>query len=349
MQNGCKTSVKPTDREYMKRCLDLAKLGQQSVGSNPMVGAVIVKNGEILGEGFHWTPGEAHAEVQAWVQAGKPETLKGCTVYVSLEPCAHQGRTPSCALLLAQLNPDRVVVAQTDPDRRVSGKGIAILQSAGIQVEHGLCQENAQNLNRHFLVQRTSGRPFITLKWAQSLDRFLGFKEKSRGSMAISGPEAKQWVHRLRAQHANIAIGGGTALQDAPALSVRLFAGNSPNPIIFWNKTAPTKASFPFQKHPKVQFITPWDFHEMKAIKLKERLQSLDGNSLLVEGGARLHSQCIQTGLWDEIYVLQSLVVKGGNVKAPALPEDAVLVHEQMLGRTDLLLHYTKKDPAWFI
>ncbi len=349
MNTGSELAPLESEMQYMERCLALARLGSRSVGTNPMVGAVIVKNGTILGEGFHWTPGEAHAEVQAWVQAGKPESLKGCTVYVSLEPCAHQGRTPSCALLLAQLKPDRVVVAQTDPDRRVSGKGIAILQSAGIQVEHGLCKENAQYLNRHFIVQRTFGRPFITLKWAQSLDRFLGFKEKSRGPMAISGPEAKQWVHRLRAQHANIAIGGGTALQDAPALSVRLFAGNSPKPIVFWDKTAPAKTSFPFQKHPEAQFITDWDFHKIEAIKLNERLQSLDGNSLLVEGGARLHSQFIQSGLWDEIYVLQSLVVKGGNVKAPALPEDAVLVNEQMLGRTDLLLHYTKKDPAWFI
>lgn len=349
MNTGSKLAQGESDVQYMERCLALAKLGKLSVGTNPMVGAVIVKNGTILGEGFHWTPGEAHAEVQAWIQAGKPESLKGCTVYVSLEPCAHQGRTPSCAVLLSRLKPERVVVSVSDPDSRVSGKGIALLENSGIRVELGLCKNDSMTLNRHFMVQRKFGRPFITLKWAQSLDGFLGFKEKSKGSMAISGPEAKQWVHRLRAQHNNIAIGARTALQDAPALSVRLGAGNSPNPIVFWNQVAPAMATFPFQKHPKTQSMEHWNFDEVSAPKLLKQLHLLDGNSLLVEGGARLHKQFIQSGLWDEMYVLQSLVVKGGDVKAPELPQDAVLVTKKMLGSTDLRLHYRKKDPAWFI
>lgn len=206
------------DERYMRLALSLAELGRSQTSPNPMVGAVLVKNGEVVGQGAHLKPGEPHAEVHALRMAG--EKAKGATAYVTLEPCSHYGRTPPCADALVQAGVKRVVVAIEDPDPRVQGHGLAKLRAAGIEVKTGVLADQAAELNEAYLTFKQTGRPFVIWKCAATLDGYIA--THSGHSAFVTGPESRRTVHELRRKIPAIAVGIQTVLSDNPRLTVRL-------------------------------------------------------------------------------------------------------------------------------
>lgn len=215
------------DQYYMKFAIDLAKRATGQTSPNPVVGCVIVKEGEIVGFGAHLRAGEAHAEVNAIQMAGR-DKVSGSTVYVTLEPCSHFGKTPPCSDLLIQSQVSKVVIASTDPNPLVAGKGIEKLREAGIEVELGVCEEDALALNQVFFHYIKTGKPFVTLKTAASLDGKTA--THTNESKWITGPDARMDVHQYRHQHDGILVGVGTVLSDDPSLDTRLPNGGK-NPI----------------------------------------------------------------------------------------------------------------------
>lgn len=311
------------DLLYMRRALQLAANGRGYVSPNPMVGAVIVApDGRIIGEGWHRHYGGPHAEVNAVnsVVESDRDILGESTIYVTLEPCSHYGKTPPCAKLLTDIGIGRVVVGAGDPNPRVSGRGVAMLRAAGIIVDEGLLADECRALNKTFMTAHTLHRPFVTLKWAQSADGFMDHKRREGESAAkFSTPLTSLIVHDRRATHDAIAVGACTALVDHPRLDTRLVAGQSPKRIVF-------------DRH-GIAFGDGY-MHMTEDKPLAEVLEDLfiDHNitSLLVEGGASLLNSFMNPGtdcedsFWDEAYVEVSPVCLGeeGSVKAPVLPSN---------------------------
>lgn len=217
-----------SDESYMKRALRLAKKGVRWTSPNPMVGAVIVKNDTIIGEGYHRKFGGSHGEINAIESASEP--VEGATLYVTLEPCSHHGKTPPCVDRIIDVKPGRVVVAVTDPNPVVSGRGIAKLRDSGIDVTVGVLEEECRSLNEKFFTFMETGAPFITLKYAQTLDGRIA--TKTGHSKWISSEQSRRFVHGLRATHDGILVGIGTVLSDDPELTVRMVRGRNPVRII---------------------------------------------------------------------------------------------------------------------
>ena len=284
---------------YMRRCLQLAAGGFINARPNPMVGAVIVCGDRIIGEGYHVRCGEGHAEVNAFASVNTADEvlLPRSTVYVSLEPCAHYGKTPPCADLIVRKGVRRVVVGCTDPFAKVSGRGIQRIREAGIEVTVGVLERECLDLNRRFITFHSKGRPYILLKWAQTAD---GFIDDHGHALAISTPFTKMLVHRLRAENDAILVGRVTDEREHPQLNVRLWHGRSPRRIVLGNGT---------------------DLHRLLATLHDDNIQSL-----MVEGGAVTLRSFISSGLWDEIRVETSGMTVGGGTAAPQLPENAVAV-----------------------
>lgn len=284
---------------YMRRCLQLAAGGFINARPNPMVGAVIVCGDRIIGEGYHVRCGEGHAEVNAFASVSTADEvlLPRSTVYVSLEPCAHYGKTPPCADLIVRKGVRRVVVGCTDPFAKVSGRGIQRIREAGIEVTVGVLERECLDLNRRFITFHSKGRPYILLKWAQTAD---GFIDDHGHALAISTPFTKMLVHRLRAENDAILVGRVTDEREHPQLNVRLWHGRSPRRIVLGNGT---------------------DLHRLLATLHDDNIQSL-----MVEGGAVTLRSFISSGLWDEIRVETSGMTVGGGTAAPQLPENAVAV-----------------------
>ena len=282
---------------YMRRALQLARCGELSASPNPMVGAVIVApDGRIIGEGYHRRCGEAHAEVNAVnsVSAADRPLLTSSTMYVTLEPCSHFGKTPPCADLIVRTGIPHVVVATVDPFSKVAGRGIEKLRQAGIKVEVGVLQEEAQLLNRHFFTAHTLHRPFVTLKWAQSADGFIDGRCGSDGPQCqISSPVTQTTVHKLRATHDAILVGSGTWLADSPSLSVRHFAGKSPR-------------RFVYDRRARISDL-PADVVRLTDPDLRDALSRLYSEfgitSLLVEGGSLLLKSFLEANLYDDIII----------------------------------------------
>ncbi len=302
-----------TDIAFMRRALQLAANGRGFVSPNPMVGAVIVgPDGTIIGEGWHRAYGGPHAEVQAVasVPDHRRHLLPDSTIYVTLEPCSHYGKTPPCAKLLVECAFRRVVVGAGDPNPRVSGRGIAMLRDAGIEVTEGVLADECRRINRRFMTAHTLHRPFITLKWAQSADGYLDGQ--------FSTPASATEVHALRAVHDAIAVGARTVLTDNPRLDTRLVAGHSPRPVVFDRHRI--AASAPLLSAPRGTIYIDTD------APLADTLHNLYSDhgitSLLVEGGASLLATFIEAGLWDEarIEVALSNLAPHASVKAPSLP-----------------------------
>ena len=284
---------------YMRRCLQLAAGGFINARPNPMVGAVIVCGDRIIGEGYHVRCGEGHAEVNAFASVSTADEvlLPHSTVYVSLEPCAHYGKTPPCADLIVRKGVRRVVVGCTDPFAKVSGRGIQRIREAGIEVTVGVLERECLDLNRRFITFHSKGRPYIMLKWAQTAD---GFIDDHGHALAISSPFTKMLVHRLRAENDAILVGRVTDEREHPQLNVRLWHGRSPRRIVLGNGT---------------------DLHRLLATLHDDNIQSL-----MVEGGAVTLRSFISSGLWDEIRVETSGMTVGGGTAAPQLPENVVAV-----------------------
>ena len=252
------------DERYMARCLQLARHGELTTAPNPMVGAVIVHDGRILGEGWHRRYGEAHAEVNA-VRSVCPKDealLCEATIYVSLEPCSHWGKTPPCAELLVEKGFRRVVVGTLDPNAKVAGRGIKRLREAGAEVVVGVLEEECRWLNRKFFMQHEHHRPWITLKWAESTDGFIDrhreSREKDGEAVKFSTPWTQMLVHRLRATHEAILVGRRTWELDAPSLTTRFWPGKSPKRLILSGKTAPDSPPEPVHpEHPILASLHP--------------------------------------------------------------------------------------------
>lgn len=292
----------------MRRALQLALNGEGRVSPNPMVGAVIVHGDRIIGEGFHAFYGGPHAEVNAInsVKECDRNLLKDSRMYVTLEPCAHYGKTPPCAELLVKTGIPEVVVATTDPNPKVAGKGIKILEDAGIKVETGMLEEESRELNRRFMRAHSSSLPWIILKWAESADGFMAAldeNEKPHG-VKLSSSLSSIWMHRERGNVDAILVGKNTEKIDSPKLTTRLWGGNSPKKYVANEKIDPKEFS--------------------------ENLRKEGVTSLMVEGGPKLLESFIKSGTYDEIRIEKSPVLIGKGLKAPQLPKDVKSVYTEM-------------------
>jgi len=332
------------EEKYMRRCIELAKNGLCNVAPNPMVGAVIVCDGCIIGEGYHVRCGEAHAEVNAIRSVKDESLLKRSTIYVSLEPCSHYGKTPPCADLIIEKQIPRIVIGCRDPFSKVAGRGIQKLQNAGREVIVGVLEEECLHLIRRFITFNTLRRPFITLKWAESADRFIDIERIDGNPVLLSSPLTSMLVHKKRAENTAIMVGRRTALLDNPSLTVRNWYGRNPirivldrnlslpNDLQIFNGEVPTLV-FTEKEHPEeksVSYITI-DFNPLKLIM--EELYQRNIQSLLVEGGSQLLQSFIDNELWDEAYIEKCPKRLYSGVKAPEISNNFSYSTKEHFGR----------------
>ena len=315
---------------YMQRALQLASLGKGKVAPNPMVGSVIVYEDNIIGEGWHREYGKAHAEVNAIASVSNSDLLEKSTLYVNLEPCSHFGKTPPCADLLINKKIAKVVIACTDSNPLVAGKGIKKLQEAGIQVEVGILEQEARQLNKRFFTSVEKKRPFILLKWAQTQDGFIA--RSNYDSKWISNIHSRTLVHQWRSQEQAIMVATNTALYDNPQLNVREWTGKNPIRIVI-----DKKLQIPTHYHlfDRSQATLCYNLHKNEIsenlifVQLDEDnfleclLQDLHERkiqSVLVEGGGKLLQSFIEKNLWDEACVFVGNNSFGEGITAPKLP-----------------------------
>lgn len=339
---------------FMQRCLELAALGAGHVAPNPMVGAVLVHQGRIIGEGFHQQYGQPHAEVNC-INSVKEEDrtlISQSVMYVSLEPCAHFGKTPPCADLLIKHKVPRVVVGCRDPFPEVDGKGIEKMRASGIDVIVGVCEADARALNKRFFTYHTAFRPYVTLKWAQTADGFIAGIPGER--LLISSALTNRFVHRWRSEEAGILVGTNTALQDNPQLNVRLWTGPDPvrlvidldlrlpdtlqlfkggaNTIVFNASKNAEELGIRYVQVNRKQDLVP---------QILQSLYQLRINSVLVEGGAVLLQSFIDAGYWDEARIITNTTLTAGTgLPAPRLLMADEVVTEQI--QTDLIQVFSR-------
>ncbi|MDO5037621.1 MAG: bifunctional diaminohydroxyphosphoribosylaminopyrimidine deaminase/5-amino-6-(5-phosphoribosylamino)uracil reductase RibD [Tissierellia bacterium] len=326
------------ERKYMKRALDLALKGQGSTKKNPLVGAVLVKEGQIIGEGYHKKYGGPHAEREAL--ASVKEDPRGSTLYVSLEPCCHYGKTPPCTQAIIEAGISRVVVALLDPNERVGGQGIKELRQAGIQVDLGLLEEEARKINHPFFRRLRTKRPYVISKIAMSLD----------GKTATSGGQS-QWItsqasredgHSYRALADAILVGRGTILADDPSLTNRSGWGEDPIRVILDSQLATPLDARILHLDSKAKTLIFTQVQDPKRLEpyrdlgaqvqtvartkggldLREVLRVLDQEevgTLLVEGGSTVHGSFLEEDLIDEIVIYQAPILIGGQKARPAI------------------------------
>lgn len=313
-----------TDEKYMRRALELARGGEWDASPNPMVGAVVVADGRIIGEGYHRRCGEGHAEVNAIASVKERELLKRSTIYVTLEPCSHYGKTPPCARLIIESGIPRVVVGAGDPFPQVAGRGIRMLREAGVEVSEGVLEKECMALNSKFMTAHTQGRPYITLKWAESADGYIGaFDEEGNARpVPLSNELTRVLAHRERAEHDAILTGSGTVLSDNPRLDTRFWDGHNPVPVVL-DRRGRVPADCAVMQNPDTLVYGA-------GMAIEEVLRDLYVNhkvtSLLVEGGAEVLHSFIDRGLWDIIRRETSPRVTGGGVSAPVVPEHLLTV-----------------------
>lgn len=299
----------------MRRCLDLASRAWPACRPNPMVGAVLVHEGKVVSEGWTSAYGEAHAEVNA-IKEVSDDVLKSATLYVSLEPCAHYGKTPPCADLIVQKEIPHVVIACRDPFLAVAGKGIDRLQEAGVKVELGVMENEAQALNKRFFTSHIKERPFVVLKWAESQDGFIDSDRESGPPARISGPEASQLVHSWRAEEEAILVGGNTARRDDPSLTTRLVDGPDPKRLV-WSRN-PLDPSLKLSES---------GYTRLGSVNVKGLMNEVHGlgiQSVLVEGGRSVLQQFIDEGVYDEIRRIFGSGNLGAGIPAPELSLDPI-------------------------
>ncbi len=320
------------EEKYMQRCIELARNGLCNVSPNPMVGAVIVCDGRIIGEGYHIKHGEAHAEVNAIRSVKDESLLKRSTIYVSLEPCSHYGKTPPCADLIIEKGIPRIVVGCLDPFPEVAGRGIRKLREAGREVIVGMLEQECKELIRRFITFNILHRPYITLKWAESADGFLDVDRQNGTPTILSSPLSSMLVHKKRAELDAIMVGRRTAKLDDPSLTVRNWYGQNPVRIVtdrelslpdslhLFDGQVPTLV-FTAQQHAglgAVEYIT-LDYSKDFLPQIMEELYKRKIQSLLVEGGNQLLQTFIDEDLWDEIYIEKCEPMLFSGVKAPEI------------------------------
>lgn len=335
----------------MQRCIDLAALGMGAVSPNPMVGAVIVHNDVIIGEGYHQQYGGPHAEVNAVNQVlanhvNAEELLKQATIYVSLEPCAHYGKTPPCADLIIKHHIPKVVVGCRDPFPQVDGKGIEKLQEAGIEVIVGVLEEECRFLNRRFFTRVQKQRPYIILKWAQTAD---GFFAPADGTQHwITGPESRKLVHQWRAEEDAILVGKHTVAIDNPQLNVRLVEGKSPKRVVIDRRLELDSQSNVFDQSVetivfnevktdidgKNKYIALEDFDRFVPQYILFQLYLQDVQSVIIEGGAHTLNSFIEAGLWDEARIFTGPESLASGIVSPKI--NGIIAEECTTGADQL-------------
>ena len=317
---------------YMSRCLQLAQQAEGHTAPNPMVGAVIMCDGVIIGEGYHHRCGEPHAEVNAIRSVNDQNLLMKSTLYVNLEPCSHYGKTPPCAQLIIDKKIPRVVVGMGDPNPKVNGRGIQMLREAGVEVVENVLNQQCHILNKRFVTMYTKKRPFVILKWAQTQDGFIdAWRTTSEiPPLRISNEVTKTLNHQIRSIESAILVGTNTALLDNPHLTARKL--NTRNPVrmvvdkslrvpsdyriydqttptvIFTDKMVENKTNITFVK---------LDFSKAIVPQIVDYLYQVNLSSLIVEGGTQLLQAFIDANLWDEVYIETSPEIIGAGVKAP--------------------------------
>ncbi|MEO6638944.1 MAG: bifunctional diaminohydroxyphosphoribosylaminopyrimidine deaminase/5-amino-6-(5-phosphoribosylamino)uracil reductase RibD [Ginsengibacter sp.] len=342
------------DEQYMNRCIQLARLAEGNVAPNPMVGAVLVYENKIIGEGFHKKYGEAHAEVNCIdnVAHGDKNLIEKSTLYVSLEPCSHFGKTPPCTDLIIQNNIPRVIIACTDIFKEVAGKGIKKLNDAGIETIVGVLEKECLELNKRFFTFHQKQKPYIILKWAQSANGKIGKKGQR---VLISNNYTNRLVHKWRSQEAAILIGTNTAQEDNPSLTTRLWQGKNPVRIIIDKKLRLPSSLLLFDgETPTIIYNLFKDStgKNLNYVKLgsekfiDELLQSLfemNIQSVLVEGGSKTLQSFIDAGLWDEARVItnEELTIENG-IAAPEMKNFILEKQEKYL--RDTITYYRNSD-----
>lgn len=345
------------DEKYIARCLQLAKNGFNNAAPNPMVGAVIVHNDRVIGEGYHVRCGEAHAEVNAIRSVKEESLLKESTIYVSLEPCSHYGKTPPCADLIIEKQIPKVVVGCMDPFSLVAGRGIEKLRNAGIEVKVGVLEEECQHLIRRFITFNTQKRPYITLKWAESADGFIDVLRTDGHPILLSSPLTSMIVHKRRAEHKAILVGRRTALLDNPSLTTRNWYGENPiRLVIDKDLTLPRELQlfdgqvktlvFTQQDVTSVQNSVEFvrlDFSRNILPQIMEVLYQRKVQSVLVEGGSTLLQSFIEDDLWDEVYIETSPIMLKAGVKAPQMKDKCIFLTDNNFGRN---IRYALNRPS---
>lgn len=320
---------------FMQRCLEIASLGKGKTSPNPMVGSIIVHNNKIIGEGYHKKCGEAHAEVNAINSVKDKNLLKESTLYVNLEPCSHQGRTPACSKLIIESGIKKVVIGCTDSFEKVAGKGIKMLREAGCEVTVGVLENESLRLNKRFFTYHQKKRPYIILKWAETLDGYTDLIRKADSPTEpnwITDTDTRMLVHKWRSEEDAIMVGRITAEKDNPALNVRDWNGKNPirilvageselNPdiklldnqiktLIFTKKNTQSKENTEYIKIDTDQSILNQVLNELYKREIL---------SVLIEGGSILHNSFIESGLWDEARVFVGNKMFYSGVKSPKI------------------------------
>ena len=335
----------------MRRCIQLAEKGLGTTYPNPLVGAVLVEDQKIIAEGWHHRAGQAHAEVSAIQQVKDKQRLSNCTLYVSLEPCSHHGRTPPCADLIVEVGIKNVVIGSMDPNPMVSGGGVARLEQAGCEVTKGVLEAQCDVLNRRFFTFHKEQRPYIILKWAETADGFIApsDQDENTGPSWISNQLSRQQAHKLRATEQAILVGAGTVIKDNPELTARSWHGEQPTRVVLdpkgtvptdrkvFNKAAPT-LYISRKRRDDLPGVTQLALDETSTVleQLCAHLYNSEIQSLVVEGGGQTLSGFIENDLWDEAVIYRGPKSWGNGLRSPGIKGQ--LIDRQFL-RDDLLIH----------
>ena len=342
--------------KYIKRCIELAKNGLGTTYTNPLVGCVIVFGNKIIGEGWHIKSGESHAEVIAIESVKNKELLSSSTLYVSLEPCSHFGKTPPCADLILKYNIPNVVIGTIDPNSKVAGKGIQKLIDAEVNVTVGILEKECNELNKRFFTFHKKNRPYIILKWAESSDGFISPKNKSEQKPVwISNEYSRQLVHKWRSEEQAILVGTQTILDDNPTLTVREWVGENPIRVVIDKENNIDSSSNVYDNQAKtivfsnkeinsnfdtIQYIKI-DFDKNSTQAIADKFFENNIQSIIIEGGRKTIQSFIDADLWDEarVFIGEINLIEG--TKAPELNRS---FHSKVTVKNDTLLTYRNND-----
>jgi len=342
--------------KYIKRCIELAKNGLGTTYPNPLVGCVIVFENKIIGEGWHKKSGEAHAEVIAIESIQNKELLSSSTLYVSLEPCSHFGKTPPCADLILKYKIPNVVIGTIDPNSKVAGKGIQKLKDSGVNVNVGVLEKDCNELNKRFFTFHRKNRSYIILKWAESSDGFICPKNKNEQKPVwISNEYSRQLVHKWRSEEQAILVGTQTIIDDNPSLTVRDWVGKNPIRVVIDKENAIDSSSNVFDNQAKtivftnkevnsisetIQYIKV-DFDQNSTQAIVNELYENNIQSVIIEGGRKTIQSFIDANLWDEARVFIGEINLNEGTKAPVLNKS---IFSKSLLKKDTLLIYRNEN-----
>ena len=339
------------NEKYIERCIQLAKNGLGTTYPNPMVGSVIVYEDTIIGEGWHKKAGEPHAEVNAINSVKNKSLLKKATIYVSLEPCSHFGKTPPCSDLIIKNEIPQVVIGTVDPNEKVAGNGIKKLIEAGINVTVGILENECHELNKRFFTFHQKKRPYIILKWAESQDGFISPKLKSEQKPVwITNSYSRQLVHKWRSEEQAILVGTQTVIDDNPKLDVRDWTGNNPVRIILDQKNRIAENSQVFDNQTKTIVFSKTatninkenlifdivDFEKNIASQVADAIYKHQIQSVIIEGGRQTLQTFIDANLWDEARVFKGNILFKEGTKAPILSGSYMKKH--LIGQDELII-----------